>query len=66
MTARNIITGDIYEGSKAYISRIIGVDPSTIWRWQYKKKSKFEIYNNYEIRFNNIIREKQKKGFALK
>lgn len=66
MTARNIVTGDIHEGCIAYISRVIGVNPSTIWRWKYKKMLTVEQYNNYEVRFNDVIREKQKKGFALK
>ena len=64
MTARNIKTGIIYEGGKKYISSIIGVDPKTLWIWE--KKFISEIYNNYEVRFNDIVREpKQLKGFRI-
>lgn len=65
ITARNIKTGDIYEGCRTYIASIIGVDRSTLWRWEAKKNLKEEYYNNFHIRFDGVIREKQKKGFGL-
>ena len=66
MTARNIHTGRIYEGGYTYIGRIVGLNRSTLWRWEHKKNIVSEIYNNYEIRFEPIVREKQNKGFALR
>jgi len=62
MIARNIKTGEIYEGGSTYIGSIIGLDRVTLWRWENKKFIKSEIYNDFEIRFEDVIREKQKKG----
>jgi len=58
MTARNIKTGDIYEGGKTYIGSIIGVDRRTLLRWE--NKTEVEIYNNFEVRFKDIIRKNSK------
>lgn len=66
MTARHIHTGQIYEGGRTFISKIIGVDPSTLWRWEIEKNLKSETYHNYEVRFEPVIREKQKKGYAIR
>lgn len=66
MTARHIKTGDTYEGGYTYIGSIIGLNRTTLWRWEHKKGLKEEEYNGYIVRFEDIIREKQKKGFALK
>jgi hypothetical protein len=62
MTARNIKTGDIYEGGKTYIASVIGVDRVTLWRWENKTDIESEVYNGFEVRFTSVIREKQKKG----
>lgn len=62
MTARNIKTGTIYEGGKTYIGSIIGLDRSTLWRWETKKRVIEEEYNGYIVRFEDVVREKQKKG----
>lgn len=55
MTARNIKTGEIYEGGKVFIASIIGVHRNTLTNWQNKGVT-IELYNNYEVRFTNVIR----------
>jgi len=61
MIARHIHTKVIYEGGKTYIGKIIGVHRNTLRRWEAEGKE-FEQYNNYEVSFSNVIREKQNKG----
>lgn len=61
MTARNIKTGKTYEGGKTYIGSIIGLDRVTLWRWETKNIIE-EEFNDYIVRFDDVIREKQKKG----
>lgn len=62
MTARNIKTGRTYEGGKTFIGSIIGLNRVTLWRWEIEKKIIEEEFNGYIVRFDNVIREKQKKG----
>lgn len=65
MIARNTKTKKTYEGSRTYIASIIGVNRTTIWRWEKQKMRDIEIYNDYEITFDKVKREKQNKGFNL-
>jgi len=65
MTARNIKTGITYEGGRTYIGSIIGLDRVTLWRWETKKNIIEEEYNGYIVRFDNVVREKQRKGQNL-
>ena len=65
MIAINQKTNKVYEGSKVFIGRTIGVNAKTLWSWENEKLRSYEIYNNYLVIFDNVIREKQKKGFAL-
>lgn len=45
--------------SKAEAARIVGVDPSTVFRWA--KISKIQEYNHFKIYFKTI-KHKQNKG----
>lgn len=70
MIAKHIKTGDVYEGCRTYIASIVGVDRRTLLRWEQKKLQKkeppIEVFNNYEVIFKDVTREKQRKGFALR
>ena len=63
--AINQKTNQVYEGSKAFIARTIGVNPKTLWSWENERLRKTELYNNYLVIFDDVIREKQNKGFRL-
>lgn len=65
MIARHKKTKKTYEGSRTYIASIIGVNRTTVWRWQNEKMREIEIFNDYEVTFDDVIREKQNKGFRL-
>jgi DNA-binding XRE family transcriptional regulator len=65
MIAINQKTNKVFEGSKAFIARTIGVNEKTLWSWENEKLRKTELYNNYLVIFSDVIREKQEKGFRL-
>ena len=65
MIAINQKTNQVFEGGRTFIGRTIGVNPKTLWSWENEKLRKTELYNNYLVIFDDVIREKQKKGFAL-
>ena len=64
MTARNLNTGKIYEGSKSFIARIVGKHRHTLSRWEQSDKESY-IVNEFEVRFLNVIREKNNRGRYL-
>lgn len=65
MIAINQKTKKVYEGGPTYIGRVIGVNAKTLWSWENEKLRKWELYNNYLVIFDDVIRDKQQKGFAL-
>lgn len=62
MTARNIHSEQIYEGSRVFIASVVGVHRNTLTRWEKKNNGKPEKYNNYVVSFGDVIRKKQNKG----
>lgn len=65
MIAINQKTNQVFEGSKAFIGRTIGVNAKTLWSWENEKLRQTELYNNYLVIFSDVTREKQEKGFRL-
>jgi hypothetical protein len=57
-TARNTKTKDTFEGGFKFISTIVGCDKRTLQRWYYEKGREVEVFNDYEIVFRPVIREK--------
>lgn len=55
-------TGEIYEGCKTYIARIVGVHRNTIMNWERENVKTKDTYSNFQVRFEDVIREKQRKG----
>lgn len=56
MIAINLKNKLIYEGGKIFISSVVGVHRNTLSNWE-KKGNRIELYNNFEVIFDNVIRK---------
>lgn len=60
MTARNIKTGEIYEGGVTFISSVVGRHRNTVSKWRDKWVKGLinnKIYKDFEIKFTDVIRK---------
>jgi len=60
MTARNLKTGEIYEGGCTFIGSVVGRHRNTVSKWRdnwIRNKIEHKIYKDFEIKFTNVIRK---------